>query len=267
MRRLHLLEIEDQRWCPVSIRDAITDLLQFALNLGNNYACVVPRLRRALERTGTRRIIDLCSGAGGPWLGILRAFEENEKFQIQVCLTDRYPNIAGLQRIQKASNNKINYRKDSIDATNIPAELKGFRTLFTSFHHFRPKDAKKILRNAVQNRQGIGVFEVARRHPLALLGLLLLTPSIFLITPFIRPFRWSRLLWTYLIPVVPIITLFDGVVSCLRAYTPAELRQFTEELAGSRYMWEIGEESSYSGLPLVPITYLIGYSIQDQVGE
>jgi hypothetical protein len=267
MRRLHLLEIEDQPWCPVSIRDALTDLLQFALNLGNTYACVVPRLRRALEHAGTHHIVDLCSGAGGPWLGILRAFEENEKFPVRVCLTDRYPNIKGLERIKKASNSKISYRRDSIDASDIPVELKGFRTLFTSFHHFRPEDAKKILRNAVQNRQGIGVFEVARRHPFALLGLLLLTPSVFLMTPFIRPFRWSRLLWTYLIPIVPILTLFDGVVSCLRAYTPAELRHFTEELAGSDYVWEIGEESIYRELSLVPITYLIGCPSDDQLRE
>ena len=48
------------------------------------------------------------------------------------------------------------------------------------------------------------------------------------VTPLIRPLRWSRLLWTYLIPLVPVITLFEGLVSCLRTYSVQELH----DLAG-----------------------------------
>ena len=32
-------------------------------------------------------------------------------------------------------------------------------------------------------------------------------------TPFVRPFRWSRLLFTYVIPLIPLLVLFDGTVS------------------------------------------------------
>ena len=41
-----------------------------------------------------------------------------------------------------------------------------------------------------------------------------------LLTPFITPRSWSRVLWTYLIPVVPLATCWDGVVSLLRVYSP-----------------------------------------------
>ena len=60
--------------------------------------------------------------------------------------------------------------------------------------------------------------------------------------PFIRPFRWSRLIWTYLIPLNPIVLFLDGIVSCLRAYSPLELSELTRELSASGYIWEIGEE-------------------------
>ena len=87
---------------------------------------------------------------------------------------------------------------------------------------------------------------------------MLLTPLIvWLVTPFIKPFRWERLLWTYLLPVVPFVVVFDGVVSCLRTYTVAELTAFTAELSGSGYEWVVGEARA-KGLR-APVTYLIGY--------
>jgi hypothetical protein len=78
---------------------------------------------------------------------------------------------------------------------------------------------------------------------------------LFIGTPWIRPFRWSRLLWTYLVPIIPLAMLFDGVVSCLRTYRPEELRAMVEKLTGREYGWEMGELSTGRA----PITYLIGY--------
>jgi hypothetical protein len=47
---------------------------------------------------------------------------------------------------------------------------------------------------------------------------------VWVFTPFMRPFLWKRLLFTYPLPCVPMICLWDGFVSQLRAYTPDELR-------------------------------------------
>ena len=68
MKRLHLIEIEDQDWCPRSIRDAATDYLQWVLAATKPYEAIIPILATALQRTGTRHILDLCSGAAGPWI-------------------------------------------------------------------------------------------------------------------------------------------------------------------------------------------------------
>jgi hypothetical protein len=79
---------------------------------------------------------------------------------------------------------------------------------------------------------------------------------VLVLTPAIRPFRWSRLLWTYLLPVLPLAILFDGVVSCLRVYTPDEMLAMGREVGGDEYEWEAGFERP-AGSPL-PIPYLIG---------
>jgi hypothetical protein len=88
------------------------------------------------------------------------------------------------------------------------------------------------------------------------MSLMLLVPLLVLLTtPFIRPFRWSRLLWTYLVPVVPMVSLFDGLVSSLRTYSVWELRELTEELDAKDYQCEVGEVKGTAGP--IPVTYLL----------
>ena len=216
--RLQLVEIHDLRPCPPSLRDALTDFLAFTENLAGAYDPVAPLLRRALERTKARRIVDLCSGAGGPWRRL------GAQVGVPVILTDLYPYSESVIRV---------------DARAVPAELDGFRTIFTAFHHFRPAEARAILADAVRRGQGIGVFEIARRAPLEIAVVAFTWLGTLVSVPFIRPWRWSRVVWTYLPPVLPIVGTFDGVVSCLRTYSRAELEELVRGL--DTYDWEIGD--------------------------
>jgi hypothetical protein len=64
--------------------------------------------------------------------------------------------------------------------------------------------------------------------------------SVLLVTPFIKPFKFDRIIFTYLIPVFPLITLWDGVVSVLRTYTVQELKQMILELRNNTaFHWEV----------------------------
>ena len=241
MGRLHLVELHDLPGCPRSLRDALTDFLAFALNLGGSYAQAGPLIRRALARSGARRIVDLCSGAGGPWSRLAG------EVGVPVVLTDLYPN-------RDAATGPIPFHPEPVDARAVPAALDGFRTLFTSFHHFRPAEARAILADAVRRQQGIGVFEVARRAPLDIGVIAFTWLGVLAAAPFVRPFRWSRLFWAYLPPVLPLVGTFDGIVSCLRWYSPAELRALVRGF--DDYEWDIGVTRS----PRSPLhmTYLIG---------
>jgi len=260
MRRMQLIEIHDQPWFPRFLRDQVTDALQLILQIGDFYRPIVGPLRRALENSGAHQIVDLCSGAGGPWLWLYKSlhthFDRQDTSTVSVCLTDKYPNAPAFARAQIASRNQIHFHPEPVAVSEVPPNLDGFRTLFASFHHFPPRKAQAILQDAVNHHQGIGVFEVPGRHFLTILLTLLVPIADLLVTPFLRPFRWSRLLWTYLVPIIPLILLFDGLVSCLRVYSPSELAELTEHLSfASDYEWDIGEERA----GLLPITYLIGY--------
>jgi hypothetical protein len=96
------------------------------------------------------------------------------------------------------------------------------------------------LADAVAQRQPIAVFEVVSRELPMLLGLLLTPLTVTLSMPFWRPFRWAWVLWTWLIPVMQLFVLWDGLVSWLRIYSVPELRALVAELDAPGWVWEIG---------------------------
>jgi hypothetical protein len=255
MKRLHLIEIEDQNWCPNGVRDAVTDFLQLIMRTAKPYAAMVPLLSEALRRAGTSEVLDLGSGGAGPWRW-LQPELAGMGLRVTVCLTDKYPNLAAFGASSRSSNEAIFCHPHSVDAARVPAALAGFRTLFTAFHHFRPAEARAVLADAVKRRQGIGIFEVTNRRLLPLFFVLLSPVLMLLLTPFIRPFRWSRLLWTYVVPLAPLVLVFDGLVSLMRTYNPRQLEEFAQGLDADHYEWKIGR--ARNGRFQIPVTYLIG---------
>ncbi len=170
-------------------------------------------LLRALQRVGTRKVLDLGSGSGGPWPRLVHDLAD-ARYSVQVRLTDAYPNKTALEWGQAVSGGVLTAHLIPVDARQVPVELDGFRTLFSTFHHFCPEEARAVLRNAVVTRRAIAVFEATHRSPAGILAMAVPPFFVLVLTPLIRPFRWSRLLLADLVPVVPAVVLFDGVSLC-----------------------------------------------------
>jgi hypothetical protein len=262
MRRFRLFEFTDLPWYPQAFRRIQTDYLQFVATRGSGQAGLVPLLIKAMQHAETTEIVDLCSGGAGPWRRLQRQLAD-AGWPVSIKLTDKYPHPAALRQWAATSQPGVEYVPEPVDALDPPPSLKGMRTLFEGFHHFAPKDARSILRDAFEKRVAIGIFEVRVPSPWGP-ALLMLAPvstllGYLLLTPFITPRSWSRLLWTYLIPIVPLATCWDGVVSLLRVYSPPELEAMTVPLRASDYVWEIGTAST--GTPIFDYVYLVGYPV------
>ena len=193
-------------------------------------------------------------GSGGPWPAYLE--EPLALFDgVEVLLTDLHPNPETFDRIEKRTDGRAVGCDDSIDATNVPSHLEGPRTIINGFHHFEPEGARAILADAVEQGERIGIFEIMERRLTAILPLVLIPLFVFLLTPLVRPLRWGRFVWTYLLPVIPLMIFWDGLVSALRVYSPDELRDLVEDYEG--YDWQIGTAPAGEKGPQ-RITYLIG---------
>ncbi len=254
MRRLHLVETADLEWFPKMLRNYETDILRFSLTRFRIYDAVVPLIARCLERTGASEVTDLCSGGGGPWTRLQPLLSASLGRDVSVTLTDLRPNLPALEQVAAASGGSIRFVREPVDATAAGSSAQ-VRTLFTAFHHFRPELARRVLRDARDSRAAIGVFEFNARTVLSFASMFLSPLMVLAATPFLRPVRLSRLLLTYIVPIVPLNTLFNGTVSSLRTYSLPELRELCAELEQPGYEWECGV-TPIGRTP--PVTYLLG---------
>ena len=110
MRRMELFEIHDQPRFPALLRDLVTDALQSLWDFSNSYRPVLLLLRDALAKAGTRDVLDLCSGAGGPWFGLVREFDSEHHFPIHVRLTDKYPNRKAFEKVPASQMSMVETR-------------------------------------------------------------------------------------------------------------------------------------------------------------
>ncbi|GAB3589087.1 class I SAM-dependent methyltransferase [Hymenobacter daeguensis] len=256
--RLRLFEFEDLPWFPAVIRAGMMDYLRFMISALGTYRPIVPLLAEGLARTGQTRVLELGAGAGGGTETVLTALRAHGQPMATILLTDLYPQPTAWADIVQRTRGAIGFAREPVDALAVPPQLAGFRTIFSAFHHFPPAAAQALLRDAVRAGTGIGVFEGAGKHwgELLLAGTVLPVAQL-LLTPFFRPFRFSRLVFTYLVPLIPLCTIWDGIVSVLRMYSPAELLALAHAAdPGRHFSWQAGKKRHWWG---PQVTYLVGW--------
>lgn len=255
MKRWHLVELHELKWFPPVWRDLLTDFMSFFAQRFRPYTAIADKLHEVIVRCGEEAILDLCSGAAAP---VLTVQEELARRGIQVAVTvsDLYPNHQAFRRLAAAPHRRLTCLLQPTDAAAIPNELPGLRTFFSAFHHFPPARATEILRGVVMQRRGVAVFEYTERSLRRWGPMLLAMPAlVWLATPLIRPRRLARWLWTYLLPVVPLVATWDALISVLRSYHPEELLALARSADPDGYEWESGRVRAFGGWR---VTYLVG---------
>jgi hypothetical protein len=255
MRRVQWFEFEDFDAVPAAVRDGGTDLLDLGFDRLGFYDGVAPKLVELLARTGASRVVDLCSGGGGGTLQMRRCVR-GAGIGAEFVLSDLHPNEAGVARVSALGDPATRYRAEPVDAMTGGGELDGVRTMSGALHHFPPDAVRALVAGIVARRAPLAFFDVAaspavRKLPLALAPLAMgvnmaaLFVATLLATPFVRPFRLSRIALTYGVPAIPALVAWDGTVSALRAYTPEELLALAREAPGAEgYDWDAGVAGS-----------------------
>lgn len=233
--------------------------------------------------------IDFCAGAGGPTPSIekhlnssLTSSSSSSSFSqqtnhiqpngsssstpVQFVLTDLHPHTESWVLASSQSPN-LSYVPYPVDASNAPPDLiqtyksagkKTFRLFNLAFHHFDDPLAKAILRNTLETSDGFGIFELQGRDLSGFITCALFGVGIMLSAP-IFAWKWRSpltLVFTYLLPILPFVLVWDGWMSSLRTRTPEEVEALMrtcgaagEDVAASwevrsgieRLMWPCGE--------------------------
>lgn len=260
MPRIHAFEWEDLSWFPTAWRDYGTDYLRFISTKFNVYKSILPHLNDLLKSANHPSWVDLASGGGSGLIPLVRELKK-EFPDLKLVLTDLYPNLAAFERL-KIQSSCIDYESDSVSAFQVVPKYEGsVRTIFGAFHHFKPDQAKRILQDAMHAKVPIGIFEPVGRNLTSWFSMLFVPINVLIFTPFIRPVRWSVLPFIYILPLIPLYILWDGVISILRTYSIEECKSLIQSVPGNEtYHWEIG----YTQSKPAPVFYLTGIPKQSK---
>ena len=244
MKRIHLFEFEDFPWFPDWIRRLMTRYIVAVHRLLGTAPELAGLVKKALPYSPVPHIIDLCSGSGGPMPEVVAHLQAGgDHADLSLSLTDLYPNLEVAQEVNTDAHPHISYQTEPVNAAALDPTIKGLRTMVCSMHHMRPEVAKSILRDAQQARQPICVFEISDNSFVKWLWWIAIPINIIvvlLVTPMIRPMTWQQLVFTYLIPILPLVIAWDGSVSNARTYTLADMDILLEGLDSADYTWEKG---------------------------
>lgn len=212
-------------------------------------------LMPALRGRENSRILDMGSGAGGIMPEVLNTLRARGRdfAGVQMSLSDRFPNRDAIASIKALGIDGLEYLERPVDATDLTAAPEGVKTMVNSFHHLRPEQARAVLESAHAVKTPILVFElVDNRLPffvwvLALpLGFAITLLMSLFMTPFVRPLTFRQFLFSYLIPLVPLVYAWDGQASYPRIYGPADVDELTAGL-DEGYTWESGHGENHRG--------------------
>ena len=260
MKRLHLFEFEDLAWFPNGLRVLMTRYINTIHKLLKSGDQIARCLADFFKQSDERHILDLCSGSGGPMPSVISILKDKHGIHgLRLTLSDLYPNLTMAKKINEQKDQSLSYLTDPVNALTLESEPKGLRTMICSLHHMAPSAASTILNNAQQARQPIFAYEISdNSFPRWLwwIAFPVNIISVLLITPLVRPVSWRQLLFTYLIPVLPIAIAWDGAVSNARTYTLEDLEKIipAQSLPGN-YRWEKGTLAGKGGDKI----YLLGY--------
>lgn len=139
----------------------------------------------------------------------------------------------------------------------------GLKTMINSFHHMTPSMAKQILQSAASNKQPFMVYEMADNKIPFLVWLLMLPISllmmifmVWLMTPFAKGLTLKQIIFTYLIPIIPIFYAWDGQASAPRIYGLEDLDELLKGAQDEGYTWEKGPALNDDGKSIG--IYLLG---------
>lgn len=239
-------ELEDYTWFPAFLRTFQMQFIGWVVYHFHIYKGLIPHIQNLSSLANSRHIYDLCSGTGDPVLYIMKhaAFEE-------AVLTDKFPQQVHLP-------NGTRYDERSIDALQVDLPPKSILTMFNAFHHFDEVEQFRFLQRLVDHKQAFCLVEILQPTPWDVIKIAFTTTiGQLILAPFIRPFSWTRLLFTYLLPINLVTVTYDGIVSVLKSGSVSYYRAMIQNLVDEHFHLEVSSLRSSWGSRLVVLS---GYS-------
>ena len=267
MTRIHAFEFIDLPWVPNIFRDGATDYLDFFFDQIGFYKKENEAFSIFIREKQIQSITDIASGGGGGILSLYPLLQND----ISIQLSDKYPNEQCITKIIQKKLPNVQYLSTPIDGMStedLSRITTDICTMFGALHHYTPQQVELLLTNVAEQQKTIAIVDVTandmlRKIPKALLifpwilNMLVLFLFTWIFTPFLRPITWWRLLFTYVLPIIPLVIAWDGTVSALRAYSAVDIQAIFDKISNRYPQYSLHIETSDKAILIIvsPISY------------
>lgn len=232
MKRVHIPQISNQTWFPSFLRQHIHEFMTWFVGK---------------------------VGAAKPFMPII---EEGLQYADQIIEIKQTVG-AGFETIIPYLDPAISRKTIGLD--NFSTHEKGLYVSVNGFHQLKEAEAHNLLEEIAKSRNPVALVEGNNDSLWQVFGMTIIVPLTVLLTaPFVKPFRFSRLIFTYLIPILPLVTFIDGAIALTRLYAPADLDELTGNIKESNYTWRSGKLDNGRGGKII---YLLGYPEEEHEAE
>ena len=227
---MRLIEFGDLEWVPRWYDIYLREFLFFYYKLYGYYKLWTPALKDFFCKVPSKVYLECCSGSGEVLPLIIDHYFKkyplmNGALPPKFLLSDLKPDSNFIQKKQDLKKGLFQYIESPLDATNIPSKWNHPRIFINSFHHLNPEIAEKAILNG--SAEGLIILEYVNTSILGFFSVFLGSLSIFFLLPFVVKLRDLpvMVLFTYFIPIFPLMVLWDGIVSCLHVYKEKDFVQ------------------------------------------
>jgi hypothetical protein len=226
MKRKHVPQFTNQKWFPTLLKTCIYEFMTWFVGKVKAAHPFVPVIKRGLQHTNPQQIINIDSQLG-----------------------------AGFETVQPLLDDALIVKNVLLE--DFQTKEHGLYVSVNAFHQLKVSEAKNLLHQIAKSGHPIVIVEGNNDSLWQVVGMTIFVPLTVLLTaPFVQPFRWERLLFTYLIPILPIVTFIDGFLALFKLYAPIDLNELTASIDVKDYQWESGKLDNGRGGKII---YLLGH--------
>ncbi len=264
MRR-QAFEFMDLSQTPRYLRDSIVESLGNSIRWSGVYKNAAPVFAEFCARLQSNTLLDLCSGSGEPVAILLDTLNKQGEKLPCFLISDLFPVISKMEKVIEQFPDNIQAINTPLDALSVPDGIPhSARVVISSLHHFTPDQVRGILRDSAKKGKPIFILEPMNRRLMSVLKLgFFFFLSIMLNPIFSKHDRLLKVMFTYPIPLIPLIGMWDGVISVMRVYKEEELMAFTSDI-DNNFQWK------YKNIPVSwggSISVFIGKPHEENIGR
>jgi|GEM_PF-2137946 len=224
MDRKQVKQLINLEWFPSHLKTLIAEFLSWFVLKVDATKPFVPIIENELTDTKSEKIINIDFNLG-----------------------------AGIDTVAPFLSDKIEVL--SIPPSKLNTDKNGLYLFVNCFHQLSIEEAKSNLKKIAESGNPIVVVEGNDDSLWQIIGMTIFVPLTVLLTaPFVKPFRFSRIIFTYLIPILPFAIVVDGCLALMKLYNPDDLKELTSNFNIPNYEWKMGKKDNGRGGKIIYLT-------------